>query len=185
MARTPSNMLKLGTKLPSFRLINTEGAFVADSDFRGRPLLVMFICNHCPFVIHVRDELARLGRDYVLPNKLAMVAINSNDAKTYPDDSPEKMTVEKQKAGYVFPYLFDETQQVAKAFEAACTPEFYLFDSKHELVYRGQLDDSRPSNSVPVTGADLRRAIDALVAGRPVPYEQKPSLGCNIKWKMD
>lgn len=185
MARTPSNMLSLGTKLPSFRLPDTDGHIVDSSAkaFQGKPMLVMFICNHCPFVIHVQKQLAAIGQDY--QNKgLSVVAINSNDAVAYPDDSPEKMKLEKVKAGYTFPYLFDETQEVAKAFDAACTPDFYLFNKSHELVYRGQLDNSRPSNQIPVDGRDLRAAIEATLSGESVPYQQKPSLGCNIKWKQ-
>lgn len=182
MARTPSNMLSLGTVAPSFSLPDTDGKTVTSSQFHGQPLLVMFICNHCPFVIHVRSQLAAIGKDY-RDKGLGIVAINSNDAVAYPDDSPENMKIEKQKAGYVFPYLFDATQSVAKAFQAACTPDFYLFDSSHKLVYRGQLDDSRPSNGLPVTGKDLRSALDAVLHNKPVPFEQKPSLGCNIKWK--
>ena len=182
MARTPSNMLALGTRCPDFALPDTDHKTVSRQDFAGKPLLVMFICNHCPFVIHIRSELAALGRDYI-PNGLAIVAINSNDVVQYPDDSPEKMKIEKENAGYKFPYLFDESQSVALSFKAACTPDIYLFDGEHKLVYRGQLDDSRPSNGVPVTGKDLRAAIDAVLAKKAVPHEQKPSLGCNIKWK--
>jgi len=182
MARTPSYMLDLGTKMPAFSLPDTNANLVGDSDYAGKPLLVMFICNHCPFVIHVRDQLAALGRDF-LPKGIGVIAINSNDVTTHPDDSPAKMRVEKEKAGYTFPYLFDETQAVAKAFKAACTPDIFLFDREHCLVYRGQLDDSRPSNQIPVTGKDLRAALDALALGQRVPSEQKPSLGCNIKWK--
>lgn len=182
MARTPSYMLELGTKLPSFNLPDTENHKVSNEDFVGRPLLVMFICNHCPFVIHVRDQLASLGRDY-LKQGLGIVAINSNDVQTHPDDSPEKMKLERKAAGYLFPYLFDAEQTVAKSFKAACTPDLYLFDKNHRLIYRGQLDESRPSNQVPVTGKDLRKAIECTLHGRDVSFEQKPSLGCNIKWK--
>ena len=182
MARTPSYMLELGTRLPSFRLPDTSSHIVSDGDFKDRPLLILFICNHCPFVIHVRKQLSALGTDY-LPRGLGIVAINSNDTLTHPDDSPEKMKIEKAQAGYGFPFLFDESQAVAKAFKAACTPDIFLFDSDHRLAYRGQLDDSRPSNQIPVTGKDLRAAIDAVMAGQRVPSEQKPSLGCNIKWK--
>lgn len=182
MARTPSSMLPLGTTLPTFNLPDTDGKSVSTADFAHKPLLVMFICNHCPFVIHVRSQLAAIGRDYT-PQGVGIVAINSNDVATHPDDAPDKMKIEKSNAGYVFPYLFDETQKVAQAFRAACTPDLYLFDADHKLVYRGQLDDSRPSNGVPVTGKDLRAALDAVVAKKPVPFEQKPSLGCNIKWK--
>ncbi len=182
MARTPSNMLDLGTKIPSFLLPDTDGKQISDKDFKGKPLLVLFICNHCPFVIHIRQQLAAIGRDY-LPKGIGIVAINSNDVVNHPDDAPDKMKIEKETAGYIFPYLFDESQAVAKAFKAACTPDIYLFDRTHLLAYRGQLDDSRPSNKMPVTGRDLRTALDALVEGRPVLAEQKPSLGCNIKWK--
>lgn len=182
MARTPSYMLELGTKIPSFNLPDTTTKSVSDKDYAGSPLLVMFICNHCPFVLHVRNQLATLGREYSAKG-IGIVAINSNDVATHPDDSPAKMILEKENAGYVFPYLFDETQSVAKAFKAACTPDIYLFDRDHRLAYRGQLDDSRPSNQTPVTGRDLRAAMDAMIARQRIPSEQKPSLGCNIKWK--
>jgi thiol-disulfide isomerase/thioredoxin len=145
-------------------------------------LLVLFICNHCPYVKLIRDELARLGREYQTRG-VALVAINSNDVANYPDDSPAKMAEEARLAGYTFPYLFDETQAVAKAYRASCTPDFYLFDRERRLVYRGQFDDSRPGNGVAVTGRDLRAALDALLSGKPVLSDQKPSLGCNIKWK--
>lgn len=182
MARTPSNMLALGTKLPKFSLPDTDGNLIADNSFRGQPLLVLFICNHCPFVIHVRSQLALIGHDY-MKKGLAIVAINSNDVKTHPADSPENMKIEKKQASYPFPYLFDENQSVAKSFKAACTPDIYLFDRQHSLVYRGQLDDSRPSNQIPVTGKDLRAAIELLLKNEEISSEQKPSLGCNIKWK--
>lgn len=182
MARTPSTMLPLGTPAPDFRLPGTREETISLKDYAGRPLLVMFLSNHCPFVKHVRAELARLGRDYAAKG-LAIVAINSNDAAAYPDDSPAKMKDEVTLAGYTFPYLFDETQSVAKAYAAACTPDFFLFGADHRLAYRGQLDGSRPGNDQPVNGADLRAAIDAVLAGRPVNAEQRPSLGCNIKWK--
>lgn len=182
MVQTASTMLPLGTKAPDFRLPDTDGKLVSSSDFAGKPLLVIFMCNHCPFVKHIRAGLAQLSRDY-LSKGLAMVGINSNDVANFPDDSPEKMREEKAAAGYAFPYLFDESQAVAKAYRAACTPDFYLFDRQHKLVYRGQFDDSRPKNNVPVTGRDLRAAIDAVLAGRPAPADQKPSIGCNIKWK--
>jgi peroxiredoxin len=175
-------MLELGTKIPSFKLPDTTGKLVSDQDFAGKPLLVLFICNHCPFVIHIRSQLSALGRDYTARG-VGIVAINSNDVANFPDDSPERMKAERESAGYVFPYLFDESQAVARAFKAACTPDIYLFDKEHKLAYRGQLDDSRPSNQIPVTAKDLRAALDALVAGQRVPSEQKPSLGCNIKWK--
>lgn len=176
-------MLPLGTPAPDFSLPDTTGKTVTLGDFAGKPaLLVMFICNHCPFVKHIRAELAQLGRDY-LPRQVAMVAINANDAATYPDDSPEKMVGEAQAAGYSFPYLFDATQAVAKAYRAACTPDFFLFDRDRRLVYRGQLDASRPGNGLPVTGKDMRAALDAVLAGQAPAAEQTPSIGCNIKWK--
>ncbi len=183
MAETPSTMLELGTRAPEFRLRDTDGREVALAEFAGsKALLVMFLCNHCPFVRHVQAELARIGRDYQ-PRGVAVVAISSNDAGQYPDDGPKAMAKEKQRAGYTFPYLFDETQEVAKAYRAACTPDLYLFDAQRRLVYRGQLDDSRPGNQVPVTGRDLRRALDAVLEGRPVEPKQRASVGCNIKWK--
>ncbi|HLP78619.1 MAG TPA: thioredoxin family protein, partial [Candidatus Paceibacterota bacterium] len=143
---------------------------------------VMFICNHCPYVKHIRSGLAQLGRDY-LPKDAAIVAISSNDAKNYPQDGPAQMKAEAKAAGYTFPYLYDESQAVAKAYHAACTPDFYVFDKDHRLVYRGQFDDSRPGNGLPATGKDLREALDAVLAGKPVSSSQKPSIGCNIKWK--
>jgi len=156
---------------------------VSLNDARGaKAVLVMFICNHCPFVKHIRQGLARFGKDYQ-ESGLAIFAINANDISKYPEDSPEKMALEVQRVGYVFPYLFDETQEVAMAYHAACTPEFYLFDANQRLVYRGQFDASRPENGLPVTGADLRAAVDAVLEGKAVPSEQKPSIGCNIKWK--
>ena len=182
MVRTASTMLPLGTPAPPFNLPDTDGTMVTLDDFQdAKGILVMFICNHCPFVKHVRKELALLGRDY--RRSLGIVGINSNDVTAFPDDSPEMMKKEEIDAGYTFPYLFDETQEVARAYHAACTPDFFLFDGERRLVYRGQLDDSRPDSGIPVTGKDLRTAIDALLAGRPIPEEQKPSLGCNIKWK--
>lgn len=183
MARTPSVMLELGTPAPDFSLEDTDGGIVSLSDFEAAPaLLVMFLCNHCPFVKHVRGELARIGAEYG-ERGVAIVAISSNDVEAYPDDAPDRMREEKADAGYTFPYLFDETQQVAAAYRAACTPDFFLFDAERRLAYRGQLDDSRPGSDVPVTGSDLRRALDAVLAGEPVPERQKPSLGCNTKWK--
>jgi peroxiredoxin len=176
-------MLPLGTTAPDFSLPDTNGRTVSLADFDDKnAVVVMFICNHCPYVKHVRAELARLGRDYT-GRGVAFVAINANDAEKYPDDAPEKMREEAAAAGYTFPYLFDETQQVAQAYHAACTPDFFVFDGDRRLVYRGQLDDSRPKNTLPVTGADLRAAIDAVLAGEPVDELQKPSIGCNIKWK--
>jgi len=183
MAETPSTMLPLGTPAPDFCLPDTSGKMVSLRDFENAPaLLVMFICNHCPFVKHIRKALADFAREYQAKG-LAIVGINSNDVVKYPEDSPEKMAEEVRDAGYVFPYLFDETQEVAKAYRAACTPDFFLFDRDRRLVYRGQFDDSRPSNDRPVTGADLRVAVDAVLEGRPVSPDQKPSIGCNIKWK--
>ncbi|HWB01153.1 MAG TPA: thioredoxin family protein [Pirellulales bacterium] len=183
MARTPSTMLPLGTKAPAFKLQNVDGKQVSLDDFAAAPaLLVMFICNHCPFVKHIAAELARLGNDYQ-PRGAAIVAIQSNDVAGYPDDAPDKMVAEAKARGYTFPYLYDSTQEVAKAYHAACTPDFFLFDKNRALVYRGQLDSSRPDNGIPVTGADLRAALDALLAGKPVAAEQRASIGCNIKWK--
>jgi len=183
MVAVNSTMLPLGTKAPDFALPNVDGRTVSLADFQGRKaLLVMFICNHCSFVKHIQAELARLGRD-IQRKDVAVVAVMSNDAANYPDDSPAKMKEEAENAGYSFPYLYDETQAVAKAYRAACTPDFFLFDAEFRLVYRGQLDDSRPGNNIPVTGNDIRAAVDALLAGQPVPVEQRPSIGCNIKWK--
>ncbi len=184
MAATPSTMLPLGTPAPAFSLTDAvSGKRVSLDDFKSSPaLLVMFICNHCPFVKHVRTELASLGRDYAARG-VGIVAIGSNDAEKYPDDGPAKMKSEAAAVGYSFPYVYDETQEVAKAYKAACTPDFFLFDKPRKLVYRGQLDDSRPNNGKPVTGADLRAALDAVLAGKPAAAQQWPSIGCNIKWK--
>jgi peroxiredoxin len=176
-------MLPLGTTAPDFSLPNVDGRTVSLADAVGpKGMVVMFICNHCPFVKHVADQLAALGRD-VMPLGIGVVAISSNDVSTHPADSPEQMVHEAEDRGYPFPYLYDESQEVAQAYHAACTPDFFLFDAAKKLVYRGQLDASRPGNEIPVTGADLRAAIDAVLAGRPVAAEQRPSLGCNIKWK--
>jgi peroxiredoxin len=184
MAATPSTMIPLGTVAFDFALRDAvTGKLVTLVDFHEKPaLLVMFLCNHCPFVKHVQAELVRIASDYQ-PRGLAIVAISSNDVQRYPDDGPDKMAEEARRAGYTFPYLFDEEQAVAKSYSAACTPDFYLFDQQRHLVYRGQLDDSRPNSGVPVTGADLRAAIDAALAGRPPVERQLPSIGCNIKWK--
>jgi len=183
MVRTPSTMLPLGTEAPDFRLMNVDGREVSRDDFADAPaLLVIFMCNHCPFVIHVADELARLTREY-MGRGVAVVGINSNDASQYPADSPERMVAEAEARGYEFPYLYDETQEVAHAYRAACTPDFFLFDRKKKLVYRGQMDDSRPDSGIPVTGRDLRLALDAVLANEEIPVEQRPSIGCNIKWK--
>ncbi|HJT33363.1 MAG TPA: thioredoxin family protein [Pirellulales bacterium] len=183
MARTPSTMLPLGTLAPDFSLPNVDGRTVSLADFKQAPaLVVMFMCNHCPFVKHVAPELARLAKDYQ-SRGVAFVGINSNDAAAYPDDSPAKMKEEAKSRGYMFPYLYDETQKIAQAYRAACTPDFYLFDSGRKLAYRGQLDASRPDSGVPVTGADLRAALDAVLSGKAPSPEQRPSIGCNIKWR--
>jgi len=183
MALTPSTMLPLGTTAPGFQLPDTNGKMISLASFKGEPaLLVLFICNHCPYVKHIRAGLAQLARDY-LPKHVATVAINSNDVANYPDDSPAMMKKEVKAAGYLFPYLYDESQAVAKAYRAACTPDIYLFDKDRKLVYRGQFDDSRPGSNIPVTGKDLRAALDAVLAGKPVSSNQKASMGCNIKWK--
>ena len=183
MALTPSTMLPLGTSAPDFKLPDTHGKTVALADFKNAPaLLVVFMCNHCPYVKHIRGALAGLARDYQARGA-AVVGINANDAVTHPGDSPEKMKEEVAQFHYTFPYLYDESQAVAKAYHAACTPDIFLFGKDHKLVYRGQFDDSRPGNGKPVTGADLRAALDAVLAGRPVPAQQTPSIGCNIKWK--
>lgn len=182
MVKTASTMRQLGAPAPDFSLLNVDGKTVSLSDFRGKPTLVMFICNHCPFVKHIAGELAKLGAEYQAKG-VAVVAINSNDASKYPDDSPERMVQEVELRGYTFPYLYDETQEVAKAYQAACTPDFFLFDKDHRLFYRGQLDASRPQNGIPVTGSDLRAALDAVLVGQPAPEKQVPSIGCNIKWR--
>lgn len=184
MALTPSTMLALCTKAPDFQLpdvVSNEKISLA-TFAEKKALLVMFICRHCPFVKHIKDELAKLGKDYKVQG-LAIVAISTNDAENYPDDAPEKLKEMALELGFTFPFCYDETQEVAKAYTAACTPDFFLFDRKRELVYRGQLDDSRPSNGIPVTGKDLRAAIDAVLNDQSVTQDQKPSVGCNIKWK--
>jgi peroxiredoxin len=176
-------MLPLGTKAPDFRLPDPSGKTFSLADFKGAPALaVVFMCNHCPYVKHIRNGLAKLARDYQ-PRGVAVVGINSNDVANYPADSPAKMAEEAASAGYIFPYLYDETQAVAKAYHAACTPDLYLFDKDQRLVYRGQFDGSRPGNGIPVTGKDLRAALDAVLAGKPIAQDQKASIGCNIKWK--
>lgn len=182
MVKTLSTMLPLGTTAPDFSLINVDGRTVSRDDFQGaKGLLVMFICNHCPFVKHIAHELAALGNQYQ-QRGVGVVAISSNDVSSHPEDSPEQMVHEAESRGYAFPYLYDETQEVAKAYRAACTPDFFVFDGEMKLVYRGQLDGARPGNDVPVTGEDLRKALDAVMAGESVAEEQIPSLGCNIKW---
>lgn len=177
-----SSMLSLRTTLPRFSLPDVvSGQTVSSDDFAGKPLLVMFICRHCPYVKHVQDQLAKLGRDY--QDKIGIVAVSSNDIEAYPEDAPESLKEQARELGFTFPYLYDESQDMARVFTAACTPDFFLFNSEGKLVYRGQLDDSRPGNNVPVTGKDLRGAVDALLVGQPVSEDQKPSMGCGIKWK--
>lgn len=185
MAATPSTMVDLGTACPDFTLPDTTepGRTVSLSDSADAPALVVaFLCNHCPFVKHIQKEFVNLARDYQ-PRGVAFVAISANDAEKYPDDAPDKMTAEAKRAGYSFPYLYDETQKVAKAFGAACTPDFFVYNAKRRLYYRGQFDASRPGNNLPVNGRDLRTALDALLEGKPGPEKQWPSVGCNIKWK--
>jgi peroxiredoxin len=184
MALTPSKMLSLGTKAPQFNLINTiDNSMVSLQEAKGlQGTVIMFICNHCPFVKHVNNELSKLAKDYVSKG-IKCIAISSNDAKNYPEDAPDHMKANAIQQDFIFPYLYDESQNVAKAYDAACTPDFYLFDSELKLVYRGRLDNSRPGNGVPVTGEDLRNAIDAVLNNQPQSDTQKPSMGCNIKWK--
>ena len=184
MVLTPSTMLALGSPAPDFQLPDVvSGDTVTLGSFANKEaLLVMFICRHCPFVVHVQEELARLGSDYTT-EKVGIVAISSNDAETYPDDSPANLKAMAEELGFAFPYCYDESQDVARAYQAACTPDFFLFDGQLELVYRGQLDASRPGNNEPVTGRDLRKAMDAVLSGSAVSSDQIPSIGCNIKWK--
>ncbi len=186
MVLTPSTMLDLGTTAPEFELPDVvSGESVSLGSFEGKKaLLVMFICRHCPYVIHVQDELARIGRDYG-DRDAGIVAISSNDADNYPDDSPDQLCSMAQDLGFSFPFCYDESQQTAKAYTAACTPDFFLFDAQQRLVYRGQLDDGRPGNDSPVDGKDLRAALDQVLAGDEPDPDQKPSIGCNIKWKPD
>jgi peroxiredoxin len=184
MSLTPSTMLPLGTTAPDFQLPDTNGKVVSLVELaKGKSaLLVIFMCNHCPYVIHIRAGLAQLARDYA-PRGVGMVGINSNDVANYPEDSPARMKEEVKSAGYIFPYLYDESQAAAKSYRAACTPDIFLFDKNKKLIYRGQFDDSRPGNGIPVTGKDLRVALDAVLAGKSVSPNQKASIGCNIKWK--
>ena len=183
MVATQSTMVALGTPAPTFILPDTEGKVVRLSDFSGAPaLLVIFMCNHCPYVIHIREKLVELVREYQSKG-VAAVGSNSNDVANYPEDSPAKMKEYADQYDYTFPYLYDETQDVARAYAAACTPDFFLFDRDQKLAYRGQMDESRPKSDTPVTGADLRAALDAVLAGEDVPGKQIPSMGCNIKWK--
>ena len=183
MTLTASEMLPLGTLAPGFNLPDTEGKMVSLNDFKeAKAFLVIFMCNHCPFVKHILSQMINLIKDFQI-KEVAVVGINSNDVVNYPDDSPKMMAELVKKAGFTFHYLYDESQEVAKAYRAACTPDFFLFDSDKSLVYRGQMDDSRPGNGIPVTGADLTDAINAVIEGKSVSEEQKPSMGCNIKWK--
>lgn len=184
MSRTPSTMLELGTRAPDFSLPEpVSGRVVSRADFEGRPLLVAFICNHCPYVLLIRDAFVRAAAEFQARG-VGVVAISANDPANYPEDGPEMMAEEAVRHGFGFSYLFDETQQVAKDYRAACTPDLFLFNARHELFYRGQFDASRPGNQVTPTGADLRAALDALLAGDPPPADQRPSLGCNIKWRL-
>lgn len=184
MARTPSNMLPLGTKAPNFTLLDTvsDNTLSLDTVKGEKGTVIMFICNHCPFVIHVNPEISKLTKEYQSKD-IGFVAISSNDVENYPQDAPDLMKEKAKEVDYTFPYLYDENQEVAKAYDAACTPDFYLFDADLNLVYRGQLDDSRPQNGIPLTGSDLRNALDSLLQGTQINPDQKPSLGCNIKWK--
>jgi peroxiredoxin len=183
MVKTASTMLPLGVKAPDFSLPDTGGKVVSLADFADAPaLLVVFMCNHCPYVKHVATGLATLAKEYQ-GRGVAVVGINSNDADAFPEDAPAKMAEEVKLRGYTFPYLYDQSQSVAKAYRAACTPDFYVFDQQRKLVYRGQMDSSRPGSEIPVTGEDLRAALDAVLAKRPVSTNQKPSIGCNIKWQ--
>ena len=184
MALTPSTMLALGTSAPPFQLPDVvSGRTISLDTFRDQgALLIMFICQHCPYVQHIKEELARLGKDYVTKSA-GIVAISANDARNYPDDAPDQLKQMATTLGFAFPFCYDEDQAVAKAYTAACTPDFFLFGPDRTLVYRGQLDDTRPGNGKPVTGRDLRAALDAVLAGRPVDQDQRASLGCNIKWK--
>ena len=183
MVMTASTMLALGTSAPDFSLPDIEGNVISINDFKEAPaLLVVFMCNHCPFVKHILSGLIELIKEYQAKG-VAVVGINSNDVTNFPEDSPEMMAKIAKEKGFTFPYLYDETQAVAKAYRAACTPDFFLFSKERKLVYRGQMDDSRPGNNIPITGADLRAALDAVLEAEPVPQEQKPSMGCNIKWK--
>ena len=182
MARTPSNMVNLGTKAPSFKLINTinDELIASQTLFNKNGTIIMFICNHCPFVVHVLDEIISISEEYF--KDISFIAISSNDIVNYPEDSPKlmkKLAIDKQ---FIFPYLYDKNQEVAKKYDAACTPDFFLYDNNKKLVYRGQLDDSRPGNNIPVTGKDLRNAIVSLIEGKEIDKNQKPSIGCNIKW---
>ncbi len=182
MSRTNSTMLDLGTPMPSFQLPDLQGNTVSSDTFSGKPTLVIFLCNHCPYVRHVIEKLSELVKSYQARG-IEVVGISSNDINAYPQDAPDKMKEFAALHAFSFPYLFDESQEVAKAYGAACTPDFFLFDADHKLVYRGQMDDSRPNTDIPVTGQDLNNAVDKLLAGEPISDKQMPSVGCNIKWK--
>ncbi len=183
MAGVSSTMLALGTAAPDFSLPDTTGQLVSLADYKQAPAtLVVFLCNHCPYVKHIANQFAEFVREYQAKG-VAVIGINANDVSKHPDDSPQKMAEEAKKIGYTFPYLYDETQEVAKSYRAACTPDFFLFDKDHKLAYRGQFDGSRPDNKIAVTGQDLRMALDAVLQDQPVPAEQKASMGCNIKWR--
>lgn len=183
MAVTPSSMLPLGSELPDFELFDTVSKQQKSSaDLKGSIAVIAFICNHCPFVIHIKEGLAKFARDYARPG-VKMLAISANSIETHPMDGPERMAEDARRHGYLFPYLYDESQEVALAFQARCTPEFYVFDRDGKLAYRGQFDEARPNKSTPVTGSDVRAAVDALLAGQRPAEDQKPSMGCNIKWK--
>jgi thiol-disulfide isomerase/thioredoxin len=185
MSKTPSSMLPIGTQAPGFSLTNVITDLPVNlhqSDKQEAATVICFICNHCPYVKHINQALTELARDYI-PKHIRFIAINSNDTENYPDDSPENMKITAQKEGYAFPYLFDTTQEVAKAYHATCTPDFFVFDQDLLLAYRGQLDDSRPGTRIAPSGASIREALDCLIQGKTVPHNQKPSIGCNIKWK--
>ena len=184
MSRTPSNMLPLGTIAPDFKLLDTVSSqMLSLNELKSdKATVIMFICNHCPFVKHADEGIVGLAKDYQAKG-VSFIAISSNNVENYPQDSPDLMKVEAEKVGYTFPYLYDESQEVAKAYQAACTPDFYIFDKELKCVYRGQLDDSRPGNDQPVTGKDLRSALDCVLNNEKIDFEQRPSLGCNIKWK--
>lgn len=184
MTRTPSNMMPLGTKAPDFKLIEPlTNKYRSLCELKSKKAtVIMFICNHCPFVKHIQMELIKLSNDYI-DKGVSFIAINSNDSKKYSEDSPENMAEEAKKYRYPFPYLYDETQEIAKKYQAACTPDFYIFDNHLKCVYRGQLDSSRPGNNIPVTGTDIRNALESILNGKPITQDQFPSLGCNIKWK--
>lgn len=183
MVKTASTMLPLGTTAPDFSLVNVDGRTVSLSSLPKSPAtVIVFMCNHCPFVKHIASELAQFALEYSA-NGVQVIGINSNDTSSHPEDSPEQMIHEAETQGYGFPYLFDETQEVAMAYRAACTPDFFIFDGQRKLVYRGQFDPSRPGSGIPVTGSDVRQAVDALLANKPVSETQRPSIGCNIKWR--